>query len=197
MAIVAVGLLVAMPRAHACSCALPLPPVAARDAAAAVFEGFVLSSTGDPQTYSRTVRLQVMRAWKGANVDTVVAVQTPDNGAACGVNAPDGELMLVYALSGDAGLRMILCSRTTLSSAAQDDFAALGPPAQIAMLAPGALRGSTGAGGAIGTAGRSGSATVGLVRVDGCTVAGRPAAGVAVAATAIFLAFARVRRRRR
>ncbi len=133
--------MVAIPRAHACSCALSPAPVDARDAAAAVFEGFVLGSTVDPQSYSRNVRFQVMRSWKGVDVDTVVNVQTPDNGAACGVNAPDGELMLVYATSATTGLQMLLCSRTAPSAAIQEDFTALGPPTQIGALAAGALGG--------------------------------------------------------
>jgi hypothetical protein len=176
IAIAVVGLLVAMPRAQACTCLVPFSPADARDASAAVFEGFVLGSTVEPQTSSRTVRLQVMRAWKGVDADTVVSVQTADIGSLCGIDAPHGELMLVYAIRDDAGLRMTLCSRTKPSSFAQEDFAALGAPAQVGELAPGAAGG--------------------LVHAGGCAVAGgRPSVAIVSLGLALVIGLRRRRRR--
>jgi hypothetical protein len=216
------ALVVATPRAQACSCLPPLSALESRDAAVAVFEGFVLTSTVDPPSHSRTVRFQVMRAWKGVDVDTVVSLYTPDNSAACGVNAQEGELMLVYAMPGTVGWTFVLCSRTVYSTWAADDFTALGAPMQIGVLAPGALGGAAGTGGTTGIAGAGGTTgiagaggttgiagaggatgiagaggTTGLVHAGGCAVAGRPAPGIALGAAGVVLALAVARRRRR
>ena len=180
---------VAIPRAQACSCASPPPPAAARDAAAAVFEGFVLGSVLDGQPASRMVHFQVMRSWKGVEADTVVVVHTAGNGAACGVDAPDGELMLVYATDSSSGLRMALCSRTAPSALAQEDFTALGAPAQIGVLAAGTLGSTGGAAGSMATGGAGGEPGTGRsVHSDGCAVAtGRPSAAAIWIALALAI----------
>jgi MYXO-CTERM domain-containing protein len=185
--------LVATPPARACSCSV-VTPAMARDYATAVFEGYVLGSTLDMQAYTVTAFFQVTRAWKGVSADTVVAVVTSSNGASCGVGVADGVLMLVYAnASSTGGLTMHLCSRTSWSEFAQEDFDALGPPAETGVLTPGVIGGVAGSGGPAGTGGAGG--TTGLVHRGGCAVAGTPAP--AAGAVGLLLALALVSRRRR
>lgn len=117
--------------AHACSCALPPPPVEALGQATAVFEGELLDSCVQGSgVMNRTSRFLVLRAWKGVSAETIVSVRTASSSAACGYDTAwaTGTLVLVYAGTIDGVLTTTLCTRTRLSSEAQDDIAALGIP---------------------------------------------------------------------
>src|SRR5690242_12813550 len=73
-------------RAAACSCMAPPPPGESRDAAAAVFEGRVLSITpGADPTHPTVVRLAVVRTWKAAATEEITVTTAADS-AMCGFN---------------------------------------------------------------------------------------------------------------
>jgi hypothetical protein len=101
----------------------------------------------------------------------------------------------VYATQLEGVLHMSLCSRTTLSELAQEDFDALGKAAQTGLLAPGALT----VGGTGGTSGAGGTSGTGLVPAGGCAIAGQPSipAHAALAISLIVATALRSRRRKR
>lgn len=113
--------------ALACTCAPPPPPIAARDAADAVFSGRVLSVT--PGKNGLDVEIQVDRSWKKARCGTVV-VQTPSDSAACGFGFEVGKSYLVYATIQQGKLGTTICSRSRAIEDAGEDLAALGEPEQ-------------------------------------------------------------------
>lgn len=122
--LVAIGVWLWSPAAHACKCAEPAGAVEAAAGAAAVFEGQVTKiSAVDAQT--QRVELKVPRAWKGVSSEQV-AVTTPAESAACGYPFQLGESYLVYASAGGDGLRVVHCSRTRSIAEADADVAALG-----------------------------------------------------------------------
>jgi len=112
------------PAAHACKCAPPDDATSAAASAAAVFEGQVTGiNTADPQTL--VVELKVAQAWKGVSSEQV-SVRTPSESAACGYPFQVSESYLVYASTGEGGLRVLHCSRTRPLAEAKEDIAALG-----------------------------------------------------------------------
>ncbi len=118
-------------QAAACSCVPPPPPKKALAAAAAVFEGKVAGIDEDPGNHRSTATLAVSRVWKGA-VTTTMKVTTHGAGSMCGFGFVVGESYLVYADGESGELSTSLCSRSTGSKAAANDFKALGkstPPA--------------------------------------------------------------------
>jgi hypothetical protein len=115
--------------ALACKC-MPQSPADSLAQAVAVFEGKVLElrEPGPEQTgptAQRTVKLGVVRAWKGIESETV-DVLTPSDGAACGYTFAQGGSYLVYASADSGGLHVISCSRTRPIPEAGEDLALLG-----------------------------------------------------------------------
>jgi hypothetical protein len=150
-----VGVLVALngmaaSRARACSCSAPPAPMDALASATAVFEGYVLDVSVDSQGLRRTVRFQVLRAWKGVHADTIVQVVTGTQSSLCGVDVAAHTSVLVYAAGSADALTMALCSRTRPSLQDMGDFTALGTPVEVGTAAPGALRPSSDSGCAVG-----------------------------------------------
>jgi MYXO-CTERM domain-containing protein len=114
-------------RAHACSC-MPQTPRDAFEGAVAVFEGHVAEVQPPPETDGTgqfTVRMKVVRAWKGIESEEAV-VTTAANSATCGYNFAVGTSYLVYAGAIDGKLDVSLCSRTQPIAAAGEDLEALG-----------------------------------------------------------------------
>ncbi|GGG00620.1 hypothetical protein GCM10010912_51840 [Paenibacillus albidus] len=118
---------------YACSCVVPGAPLEELERSAAVFSGEVVSveakpsvvqSSGDPVT----VTFNVQTIWKG-EVGSTVTVTTAMSSASCGFEFTEGESYLVYSHKGEGsdGLKVSLCSRTTLLSGAAEDKEALGP----------------------------------------------------------------------
>jgi len=113
--------------AHACSC-MPQNTRDALEGAVAVFEGHVVEVQPPPETDGTgqfTVRMKVVRAWKGIESEEAV-VTTPANSATCGYNFAAGTSYLVYAGAIDGKLDVSLCSRTQPIAAAGEDLEALG-----------------------------------------------------------------------
>ncbi len=127
-------------RAHACKCAEPPPPLEARDEAAAVFSGTVVSfetyefevDFGSDRTESYwSVEFEVGTVWKGPVASTTFVYVW--HGPACGYgNFEVGDDFLVYADQrmyeqvDDATLFVSSCSRTQPLERAGDDLNALG-----------------------------------------------------------------------
>ncbi len=115
--------------AYACSCASQTveEAVASSDA---VFEGRVVeirkgADSGSVSTRTNTVRLRVVRSWKGVG-EEALTVRTATNGASCGYPFRANQSYLVYANSSPAGLRVGLCSRTKPIDQAKEDLELLG-----------------------------------------------------------------------
>jgi hypothetical protein len=112
--------------ARACSCRPPPPPAEAREAAAAVFEGRVISiERGNPAGGPIRVELAVVRTF-ASELSERVTVRTAGNGAACGFGFEQDESYLVYADEHDGQLQVSLCSRTRPMSDATEDLKVLG-----------------------------------------------------------------------
>ena len=117
------------PAVHACKCA-PEPPVrAARESAAAVFEGRVTQVT-ELASGDVVVALLVARTWKNAGVEQIL-VRTRGAATACGFSFERDLSYLVYAEEAQAdaslpGLVVSRCGRTRLATKAAADFAELG-----------------------------------------------------------------------
>jgi len=110
---------------------LPPAPAVAVERAEAVFEARVENATPDfasPQGPG-IVRydLEVLRQWKG-ELGAAVQLSSRTSSAACGRVLTVGKVYLIYATRHDEGhLTDSLCSRTRLSSTADEDLAVLGP----------------------------------------------------------------------
>jgi MYXO-CTERM domain-containing protein len=129
----------ALPRvADACSCVKSPSAAASAKGAHAVFEGKVISSEDFEKTLSgtdykmkaRKYEVQVLRTWKGmVKVGESVTIESADNSAACGRTYELNTDYLIYANASDQEgyLHDGLCSRTTKSADAAEDFEALGP----------------------------------------------------------------------
>lgn len=117
------------PRALACKCMMP-EPQAAKEQAAAVFEGRVTSVEklgGAAEGMGKlVVTLALVRTWKGLENEETVKVRTNDSTAACGIDFEEGKSYLVYASQGAEGLEAFACGRTRPMAHASDDLAALG-----------------------------------------------------------------------
>lgn len=112
--------------AAACKC-MQLTPAEAAEQATAVFEGRVVevSDTGTPQAPQRSVKLRVVRAWKGMQTEEAV-VTTASDSAACGIQFARDQNYVVYASAQDGALHATSCSRTRLLADADEDVKALG-----------------------------------------------------------------------
>jgi hypothetical protein len=116
-----------LPRpAAACKCMLLAPNEAAAQASA-VFEGRVVEVSDEQgaELPRRKVTLRIVRGWKGMQSERAV-VTTASDSAACGVDFVRDQNYLVYATTQDGALSATTCSRTRLSTEAEEDFAALG-----------------------------------------------------------------------
>lgn len=116
-----------------CDCFPPPFPLPARDAAAAVFVGevvsvrdSVLSFGKDWGALARIVRFSVRASWKGVEADTVTVATT----SSCGYEFEAGKPYLVYATRrGERRpLETSICHRTAPEDRAADDLRALGEP---------------------------------------------------------------------
>jgi hypothetical protein len=119
-----------VPEAHACKCMFPAPE-AARDDAAAVFEGRVSDiqheeTTGAAGIGFNVVTLKLVRTWKGVEDQETVQVRTNDSSAACGISFEKDKSYLVYVIQGEHGFEAHACGRTREMSAASEDLAVLG-----------------------------------------------------------------------
>ncbi len=110
----------------------PPAPAVAVDRAEAVFEARVSAQPrvepGD--SISLTVihyELEVLRVWKG-ELGAAVQMATRVSDSGCERNLAVGKVYVIYAGRGDDGeLTDNRCSRTRLSSTADEDLAVLGP----------------------------------------------------------------------
>lgn len=116
------ALLLAPPRAHACSC-VALSFEEQRERAAAIFEGRVELDRVEGE--ERIVTLRVTQAWRGVEHESV-EVRTATNGAACGFAFEVGQHYLVYATHEGEALHVSLCSRTARMDDAGEDRQLLG-----------------------------------------------------------------------
>lgn len=111
---------------------LPPPPGVAAASAEAVFEARVEAVAADassPDAFMGLVRydLEVLRVWKG-ELGPTSQLTTRASGAACGRSLTVGKVYIFYAAKREDGeLTDSLCSRTRLSSTADEDLAVLGP----------------------------------------------------------------------
>jgi hypothetical protein len=139
------------PRAEACSCVSPGSPTEELAKSTAVFEGLVLGSNSvaaGPSIYTRHVRFQVLKSWKGVEADTIASIGVPSGSSAgCGFDSmTDGSTWLVYAREVEGALTTSLCSRSLPRESAASDRLELGAPTDTGSVAPGSL-GGTGGGG--------------------------------------------------
>lgn len=124
-----VSLAVHVPRASACSCIMPEPPLAAKDNSAAVFSGRV---TGIKPPVNMTssldesrITFDVLMSWKGIDRNPV-QIFSSTSSASCGYEFEEGKEYLVYAYDNEGRLSTGLCTRTALLADAAEDLAALG-----------------------------------------------------------------------
>jgi hypothetical protein len=115
--------------ASACSCSV-LTPNDAYAQADAVFEGRVLevrapAADAGGHGASRSVRLQVVRAWKGIAGEQI-EVATAVGSTACGYDFAADQSYFVYAANRDGKLAVSLCSRTRPMAEAGEDLRRLG-----------------------------------------------------------------------
>jgi hypothetical protein len=115
--------------ACACSCASQTVEEAI-NSSDAIFEGRVVEVQKDADsdsvsTRSNTVRLRVVRSWKGVGEEKLT-VRTATNDAGCGYPFRANQSYLVYANSSRAGLRVGLCGRTKPIEQAKEDLDVLG-----------------------------------------------------------------------
>jgi hypothetical protein len=117
--------LVAFPSAVSADCGPNPPADVARQQAAAVFVGRVVSAgnRGDWRTYEFDVDF----AWKGVTARRVT-VRSTEPGCGRGCSFKVGKTYIVYAQSGLDGLTAHDCSRTSELATATEDLAALGRP---------------------------------------------------------------------
>lgn len=111
----------------ACSCAAPPPPKEALKLATAVFTAKV--EKVEKKGLEHIVTLKVLKSWKAVKEETV-QINTPSDGAACGVEFEVKEEWLVYAFTDPdtKNLTTIICTRTTLVKGAEEELKELGKP---------------------------------------------------------------------
>lgn len=116
----------------ACDCVEPYPVKDELNRSSAVFSGKVvkmvdenknklIQSSADPIA----VQIEVKETWKGLNQKQLL-VYTERNSASCGYEFDLDNEYLVYAMEVDGQLKVSLCSRTKLLSAATSDLQELG-----------------------------------------------------------------------
>lgn len=143
--------------ADACSCSRPGDPQTELGESSAVFEGTVTSIEGGfvPSAntglwheirqrlgmapayadYARKVHFSVRRSWRGVTT-TTATVRTGSGGGDCGYHFDPGTSYVVYAYRTDPGLATGICSRTSASAHAAEDFAFLATQPTLALTAP-------------------------------------------------------------
>lgn len=108
------------------------PPATAAERADAVFEARVESVAVDPSTdFIGLARydLEVLRVWKG-ELGPTTTLLTRANTTACGRVLTVGKVYILYANKREDGeLTDSMCSRSRMSSTADEDLAVLGPGA--------------------------------------------------------------------
>jgi hypothetical protein len=124
-----VGVAGHVPRAYACSCIQPEPPVEAMTKSAAVFAGRVIDIDA-PAVMTNTldqnkITFNASKAWKGVDKNPVY-VYSSGSSASCGYEFEVGKEYLVYAYEEDGNLATGLCTRTALLADAAEDLVALG-----------------------------------------------------------------------
>ena len=103
-------LLVAVPRAQACSCAPPPDASIAFQGSKFVFEGSAGAVTDVVGTDSeapagfgmKQVSFEILRSWKGG-LEGTVTVKTAASSAACGRSYTPGAAYILYAGTNEAG----------------------------------------------------------------------------------------------
>ncbi|WP_409973740.1 hypothetical protein [Bacillus sp. Bva_UNVM-123] len=116
----------------ACDCVEPYPVKDELNRSSAVFSGKVVKiedenknklfqSSADPIA----VQFEVKETWKGLNQKQIL-VYTERSSASCGYEFDLNNEYLVFAMEVDGQLKVSLCSRTKLLSAAASDFQELG-----------------------------------------------------------------------
>ena len=163
------ALLLVRAPALACSCVFPSVD-AAREGAAALFEGRVLDVTdlmadGGAEVAVREVRLAVVRSWKGLDKDEQVTLHTNAQGSMCGYAFAKGASYLVYAEQDGAQLSVSACSRTRPLADAGEDLIALGAGATPVRIAP---KSAADAGSADAGAADGGGTVKPVKRAGGC-----------------------------
>lgn len=134
--ILAISLVGYVPKAKACSCIPPEPPLEAMAKADIVFAGkvadidapAVMTSTLD----ENKITFNVSRAWKGVEMNPFY-VYSSGSSASCGYEFEVGKEYLVYAYDDDGRPATGLCTRTALLANASEDLAVL--PAGTEILA--------------------------------------------------------------
>ncbi len=115
--------------AWACSCIETPSPLAAKEAATAVFTGQVeeikMPKILTGSTDTMTVIFSLANTWKGPDFKTL-KIHTPVSSAACGYEFTVGEEYLVYASGVDDFLQVGLCDRIVKIADASADFDELG-----------------------------------------------------------------------
>jgi len=110
--------------ASACECKEPDSPLSTLAKSTAVFSGKVVELTKNPSDFTKTVKFDVHRTWKGVSEKELDVVTAIDDGG-CGYNFVIGETYLVYA-SGTDVLHTSSCGRNKLFTDAFEDLAQLG-----------------------------------------------------------------------
>jgi len=134
---VVIVVLLAGPRANACTCAGSSPPCESFGTASAVFAGTVIGErvSERPKRMDRNeveidwapraVKFSVEQAYSGG-IGTEVEVFTGRGGGDCGYGFRIGQRYLVYAYRYKDNLTTSICTRTRLFTQATEDLAFLG-----------------------------------------------------------------------
>jgi hypothetical protein len=119
-----VSLLVGVPQARACSCVPPPTPCDALQSGAVIFVGTPTAATPGRSTVAgQLIRFHFSVDDRIAgDVAGAVDVETPPDGAACGVEFRVGAKYLVYAEKTPDGLVTSFCTRTAPLAFRQDDL---------------------------------------------------------------------------
>jgi len=104
-------------QALACDCAAPPPVREAKEKAAAVFVGEVISIKTVRGDYSREVTLKVTKTWKGV-LSSQITIMT---GGGCGYFFEEGKSYLIYAYGDKEKPATGICSRTTAAGTEKAD----------------------------------------------------------------------------
>ena len=134
---IVIVVLLASPRANACTCAGNSPPCDSFGTASAVFSGTVISERVSEQPKQtdrneveidwapRAVKFSIEQAYSGVT-GTEVEVFTGRGGGDCGYSFRSGQRYLVYAYRYKDKLTTGICTRTRLFTQATEDLAFLG-----------------------------------------------------------------------
>ncbi len=117
---------------YACSCAEPGPVKEELERSSAVFSGKVIEMVDKNRNKLIqssadliAVKFEVAEVWKGKSNSQMI-VYTERDSASCGFEFEQNQEYLVYANESEGQIRVNLCSRTNLLSAASTDILELG-----------------------------------------------------------------------